>query len=176
MLEQFDALPVPFYTTLGNHDLMGAAWERFTEVIGPTNVAFDVRGVRIVLADTANALFAPGAYSWLERSLARESGPALVFTHIPPFEPWGGRNHAFSNRDEAMRFVQTLSEGEATHFFAGHIHSYADYQMRGVPSTIAGGGGGGMEALTVDGHFYTKLVVDPFATTGQVTLERVGLD
>ncbi|HEY3447713.1 MAG TPA: metallophosphoesterase [Myxococcales bacterium] len=176
MLALFDALPVPFYTTVGNHDLMGAAADRFDEVIGPTNVAFDLRGVRIVLADTANALFSPGAYGWLADSLVRDGGPALVFSHIPPLEPWGGRNHAFSNRDDALHFVQVIAQGGATHYFAGHIHSYADYTMRDVPSTIAGGGGGSMEAMLGQGHFFMKLVVDPYSATQPLSMERVGLD
>jgi len=137
---------VPIYTTLGNHELMGEAAERFGEEIGPGSVAFEVRGVQVVLADTAGARFAPEAYDWLASALwPRSVGPALVLAHIPPIEPWGTRNHGFSNRDDAEHFIQVLAEGRATHFFAGHIHSYADYSMRGVPATISGGGGGGIE-------------------------------
>lgn len=176
MVALFDALPLPFYSTIGNHDLMGPAAGRFDEVVGPTNVAFDLRGVRIVLTDTASSVFAPSAYPWLADAVARSSGPALVFTHIPPIEPWGGRSHSMENRDDANRFIQVLAENGATHFYAGHIHSYAEYTVRGVPATIAGGTGGGMEALLGQGHFFLKLVVDPLDAARPVASERVGLD
>jgi len=173
MREAFDTLEVPFYTTLGNHDLMGEAAERFLETIGPTNLAFDVRGVRVVLADTAGAIFAPGAYGWLADALQREAGPALVLAHIPPLDPFGARNHGFSNRDDALRFVQAITEGGATHFFAGHIHSHIDYSMRGVPSTISGGGGGNPEYQGPGDH-WLEVVVDPLSPT-PVTIRTVEL-
>ena len=167
---------VPVYTTLGNHELMGEAAQRFAEEIGPGSVAFDVRGVRVVLADTAGAGFAPEAYPWLAQALwPRASGPALVLAHIPPIEPWGTRDHGFSNRDDGEHFVQALSEGRTTHFFAGHIHSWADYTMRGIPATISGGGGGQTESPGGPGHHWMKLVVDPLSPT-PVSATRVDLD
>jgi len=180
--EQFDEIfghlsevEVPFYTTIGNHELMGEAAERFNEEIGPGSVAFDVGGVRIVLADTAGAAFAPDAYDWLSRTLwPRGAGPALVFAHIPPLEPWGTRNHGFSNRDDALRFVQVLSQGRTTHFFAGHIHDWAQYSLGGVPAIISGGGGGELEAFGAGAH-WLKLEVDPVSGT-PVKATRVGLD
>lgn len=167
---------VPFYTTIGNHDLMGEAWRRFEEVVGPTSVAFEVRGVRVVLVDSANATVAPASYPWLAEKLSgRPGGPALVFAHIPPLEPWGSRNHAFATREDGLRFVQALADGNATQFFAGHIHALDQWTMGGIPAVITGGGGGQVESTAAEGHHFLKLVVDPLAAR-PVAFDVVRLD
>ncbi len=156
-------LPAPVYATIGNHELMGEAGDAFLERFGPTSQAFDVRGVKVVLLDSASAVVAPGSFGWLAQALRRESGPAIVLTHMPPLEPWGTRDHAFSNRDNALQLLQVLFEGAATHLFVGHIHAFAQYTQRGIPTTISGTLGGGVEVLQDTGHHYLEVVVDPLA-------------
>ena len=176
MFDRLPALEVPFYATLGNHELMGPAAARFEERIGPASVSFNVRGVQLLLVDSASALVAAELYGWLSQQLSqRPDGPALVLTHIPPLDPDGTRDHAFCVRDDADHFLQVLAEGNTTHLFVGHIHTYAKYTLRGIPVTLEGGGGGAVEALDGVGHHYVDVVVDPLAAE-PVTVKRVDLD
>jgi 3',5'-cyclic-AMP phosphodiesterase len=176
MFDRFPDLETPLYATLGNHELMGAAADRFEERIGPSSVSFDVRGVRVMLLDSANALIASQSYDWIERQLTqRPDGPALVLTHIPPLDPEGTRDHAFSVREDALHLLELLAGGHVSHLFVGHIHTYSSYSMHGIPVTLAGGGGGQMEGLHDIGHHYADIVVDPLAAQ-VVTVTRVDLD
>ena len=167
---------VPFYTTLGNHELMGAAVDRYEEKVGPSSVAFLLRGVQVIFVDSSGSVVAPEAYAWLAQQLSgRPKGsPALVLTHIPPLEPWGTRDHAFSVRDDAEHFLQVLADHQATHLFVGHVHSYAEYTLRGIPVTLSGGGGGPIETDGGVGHHWLKVEVDPVAGV-PVTVTRVDL-
>jgi 3',5'-cyclic AMP phosphodiesterase CpdA len=176
MFDRLPELETPFYATLGNHELMGSAADRFEKRIGPADVSFNVRGVQVMLLDSANALIAPESYGWIAQQLSqRPDGPALVLTHIPPLDPAGTRDHAFSVREDAEHLLQVLSDGAVTHLFVGHIHTWATYSMRGIPVTLAGGGGGQMEGVEGIGHHYADVVVDPLAPQ-VVTVKRVDLD
>jgi hypothetical protein len=61
--------------------------------------------------------------------------------------------------------LQALSDGRVAHLFAGHVHGYAESQQRGIPTTIAGGAGGGRDKLEDVGFHYLEIEVDP---SGQV--------
>lgn len=142
VLEALGRLPVPFYSTIGNHDLFGRqeAAVRFEERVGPTNLSFLHRGMRFIVVDSASAALPPRAYPWLEDQLSQ--GPSLVFTHIPPLDLSGFRNHAFKVREDAVHFLELLGRSEVAGLFVGHIHTFAQYELAGTPVCLSGGGGG----------------------------------
>jgi predicted phosphodiesterase len=176
MADKFADLEVPIYATLGNHELMGDAVDRFQALIGPSTVSFDVRGVHFLIVDSAGAGIAPESYDWMAGQLAdRPAGPALVFTHIPPVEPDGARDHAFKVRDDAEHFLEMLAGGEVSHLFVGHVHSYSEYTLRDIPVTLSGGGGGKLETPSDVHHHYLDVQVDLLAAD-PVKVTKVDLD
>jgi hypothetical protein len=152
---------VPFYMTLGNHEF-GPATDWFLEAMGPSNVSFGLRGARVVLVDSATGDIAPSSWGWLADALDQRPEPAaLVLTHIPPIDVEGERQNSFRVRDDAEHFLQVLSAGGATRLFVGHQHTWLNYSLRGIPVTLVGAGGDGVESLTGLGPRFAEVTVDP---------------
>ncbi|MEM9694543.1 MAG: metallophosphoesterase [Myxococcota bacterium] len=136
-LHQFD---LPYYTTLGNHDIDEfGAWQT---LFGRGNLSFMFRGVRFTLLDSAAASLSPVVYDWLEGWLAAGAGSThVVGMHIPPLDPVGVRNGSFGSRHEAGKLLARLAEGGVDLTVYGHIHSYYRFDNGSIPAIISGGGG-----------------------------------
>jgi Icc protein len=181
-LERFQAeltgLRIPYYTTLGNHEL-GENPTLFHEYFGRGSQSFDYRGVRFNLIDSASACVDPIVFDWLEGWL-QPSASALhpvslqvVAMHIPPLDPTGVRNGAFASRSEAAKLLARLAEGGVDLTVYGHIHSYYHFQNAGIPAYISGGGGAIPERFDQIGRHFLLVDADPEARTLQVQMVPV---
>ena len=66
---QLETLDVPFYSTIGNHELWQEP-QRWRERFGRYNVHFDFRGVAFSLVDSGSASIDPIVDGWLDAWLA----------------------------------------------------------------------------------------------------------
>jgi len=177
-LERFQhelaTLDVPYYTTLGNHEL-GERPPAYQDWFGRANFQFVHRGVYFTLLDSASATIDPLAGNWLDGWLAngRES-VHVVAMHIPPFDPIGTRNAAFASRAEAAALVVKLAEAGVDLTLYGHIHAQYSFENAGIPAFISGGGGATPEhAADIGRHF---MVFELDATRGVLSSEVVRVD
>jgi 3',5'-cyclic AMP phosphodiesterase CpdA len=161
--------PFPVYYLPGNHELfpqttgkidnyLAAGYKRFQ--------SFDLRGVRFILLDTANARLHtpdPTQLAQLERLLTDAlSNPAVqhvvVIGHHPADDPKppfdreiGSREDVGFLRTRLTHFTEISGKGVAYH--AGHAH-YADVQrFDGVPYVIAPAAGKAPYTAPSDGGF-----------------------
>ncbi len=157
---QLAALPVPYYSTIGNHEL----WEdprRFQRRFGRYNVHFEFRGVVFSLVDSANASIDPLVYDWLQDWLnAAADRVHLFFTHFPPLDPIGVRAGSFRSVREAQKLLARLARGGVDLTFYGHIHSYYAFENAGIPAYISGGGGALPERWDGIGRHFLTVDVD----------------
>jgi 3',5'-cyclic-AMP phosphodiesterase len=167
-------LNVPYYTTLGNHEL-GENPTLFHDYFGRGNFHFGFRGVRFTLLDSASATIDPMVYDWLEGWLAGARDRVhLVAMHIPPLDPIGVRGGGFASRNEAAKLLTRLANGKVDMTLYGHIHSYYGFENAGIPAHISGGGGAIPERFdNVGRHF---LVVDVSAQGGVSSVQVVEID
>jgi len=165
-LEEFDLfdrqllmLQIPYYTTLGNHEL----WDEFhyRERFGRGSFQFTFKGVSFTFADSGNAGIDPIVEDWLVDWFDDARDRTSVFlTHIPPIDPVGPRYGGFRSADDGRRLIARLVEGDVDLALYGHIHTYVEYEDAGIPAYISGGGGARpMKWDGVDRHF----LVVPFA-------------
>ena len=163
---QLHTLDVPYYTTIGNHDI----WEdtaRFRDRFGRANVHFDFKGVAFSLLDSGSAGIDPLVYDWLDGWLDDARDRVHVFgTHYPPIDPAGIRGGSFRRRAEAERLLARLAEGHVDLTLYGHIHSYLSFENAGIPAYISGGGGARQERW--DGIGRHVLVVEAAPEEGRV--------
>ncbi|MEO8182140.1 MAG: metallophosphoesterase [Deltaproteobacteria bacterium] len=166
-------LRIPYYTTLGNHEL-GQNPTLFHEYFGRGSQSFDYRGVRFSLIDSASATVDPIVFDWLDEWL-QPSASALhvVAMHIPPLDPIGVRNGAFASRSEAAKLLARLAEGGVDLTLYGHIHSYYHFQNAGIPAYISGGGGSIPERFDQMGRHFLVVDADPEARSLEVRVVRV---
>jgi len=164
---QLATLPVPFYPTLGNHELW-ADDERYRVRYGRSSFQFMFRDVAFTFVDSGDAGLDPLVEDELDGWLAAAQDQVHVFlTHIPPIEPVGVRYGSFRSRRDGQRLIAKLAAAGVDLALYGHIHTYLAYDHAGIPAFISGGGGAQPERWDGIGRHF--LVVD-IAPTGTPTV------
>ena len=170
---QLLTLQVPYYTTLGNHELWDEA--HYRERFGRGSFQFDFKGVSFTFVDSGNAGLDPLVESWLDDWLDAARDRTNVFlTHIPPIDPVGVRYGGFRSADDGRRLLARLVEGNVDLTLYGHIHTYIQFANAGIPAFISGGGGARpMKWDGIDRHFLVVPFAGPTNAVGTVELHRV---
>ncbi len=132
----------PFFALPGNHDLRNDGYTHYMENLGPLRYFFDFSGVRFVFFGTMSPDPSEGELDWLEGALQGEY--IVVFTHIPPVDPWGGMRIMYKNKEAAEKFMNLMLEKDVDLVCCSHFHDYKDFEYRGVHYLISGGAGGFM--------------------------------
>ncbi len=171
---ELQALNVPFFTTLGNHDVSFSG-SRFQNYFGRGSFHFAYRGVHFTMLDSANATIDPIVYDWLDGWLALGRGRIhVVAMHVPPLDPVGLRNGGFASRNEAALVLAHLAESEVDLTLYGHLHSYYRFYNASIEAHVSGGGGAYPEKFDgIERHFLT---VDIDSVTEEITVEVVRVD
>jgi 3',5'-cyclic-AMP phosphodiesterase len=170
---ELEGFALPYYTTLGNHDI--AEVGAFQDLFGRGNIHFQFRGVHFTLLDSAAASIEPMVYDWIAGWLEDgRSATHVVSMHIPPLDPVGTRNGAFGSRHEAGKLLKRLASGGVDLTVYGHIHSYYSFDNAGIPALISGGGGAIPERLDGIGRHF--VVIDLGGDDGVVDTRVVEVD
>jgi 3',5'-cyclic-AMP phosphodiesterase len=170
-------LRVPFFSTLGNHELGTERGAPFQRYFGRANFSFAYGGMQFTFLDSASATIDPLVYDWLEGWLAQgRSRTHAALMHIPPIDPIGVRNGSFASRNEASKLLAQLAEGGVDLTLYGHIHSYYAFSNAGMPAYISGGGGSIPERFDGIGRHYLTVDVDPVGGVTQTAIVRIDRD
>jgi Icc protein len=172
---QLIELTIPFYTTLGNHELW-ADYARFFDRYGRSSFQFDFKGASFTFADSGDAGIDPIVEEQLDTWLANARDRTNIFlTHMPPVDPVGVRYGGFRSTQDGRRLLTRLAENDVDLTLYGHIHTYVSYENAGIPAFISGGGGA--DPMTWDGIDRHFLVVEIDPVTGATpTVDVVRVD
>ncbi len=151
---QLAYLRIPFYTTLGNHELWESA-DKFFDRYGRASFQFEFKGVMFTFADSGDAAIDPlvdeQLVDWLRNARAQTS---VFLTHMPPIDPVGVRYGSFRSTRDGQRLLGELVDGQVDLTLYGHIHTFIEYDNGGIPAFISGGGGAQpMKGDGIDRHF-----------------------
>ena len=173
--QALEGLNVPFYSTCGNHDVAIGDEMVWHHHVGRHSFHFSFRGAAFSFVDSPSATLDPTVNTWLDGWLddARDRWHAFV-THIPPVDPNGVRNGAFSSRKEAAALIARFARDGVDLAFFGHVHTYVKYNLGGVECHLSGGGGGWPMRWDGVGRHYLIVDVDPVARTHAVRMVDVG--
>jgi len=183
LVEPLRGRGVPFYASLGNHDVATAGGRHVMRELGiPARWYARVVGqVEVVVLDS-NAPSDPAQMVFLNGVLGaprRAAFRVVVFHHPPASCSLHG-----PDRDVERAWVGLL-HGRADLVLAGHNHTYERFLVGGTPYVTTGGGGarlypslpglckGPGEAVFVKTAFHAVRLT---ATAATLTLEAVGLD
>lgn len=170
-------LNVPYFATLGNHELGTGGGEPFQRLFGRANFRFVHRGMQFTFIDSGSATLDPRVYDWLSGWLDEGKDRVhAVLMHIPPLDPVGSRNGAFADRDEAAKLLAKLAAGGVDMTLYGHIHTFYAFQNAGIPAFISGGGGAIPERFDGIGRHYLTVDVDPAKGVWQTAIVRIDDD
>lgn len=151
---QLEHLPIPFFTTIGNHELW-ADHMRFVGRFGRASFQFRFKGVAFTFVDSGDGGVDPLIEEWLDGWLDRaRAQPHVFLTHMPPVDPLGLRYGSFRSTRDGRRLLSRLASGGVDLTLYGHIHTYISYDNAGIPAFISGGGGAApMKLDGIDRHF-----------------------
>lgn len=170
---ELESLNVPYYTTLGNHEL-GTTPCLWQDTFGRGSFSFLFHRVRFTLLDDASASIDPIVYGWLDGWLAQgKESVHIVAMHIPAIDPIGVRNGSFASRNEAAKLLAKLAEGRVDLTLYGHIHSNYAFDNAGIPAHISGGGGAIPERFDGIGRHFMVFDVGPRVGIAHTAIVRV---
>jgi len=173
LLGKLGELPVPYYSTIGNHELRDDP-ERWSRRFGRFNVHFVFKSVAFSFVDSASASLDPVVYDWLDEWIDdAEDGVHVYGQHFPAIDPVGQRQASMRSRKEAAMLLSRLAAGGVDVTFYGHLHSYYAFENAGIPAYISGGGGALPERWDGIGRHFLSVDVDPVRGIEQVAVVRV---
>ncbi|MGI5861725.1 MAG: metallophosphoesterase family protein [Myxococcales bacterium] len=167
-----EALNAPWYTVIGNHEAMGDV-AFFQRTLGRINVAFDYRGARFVLVDSASGTIDERVHQRMAEWLGEE-GPRLRIAamHMPPFDYEGLRDGGFNSRTEGAKVMSRLSSGGTDLLLNGHLHTLRFSSMADVPTVVSGCGGVDF-GMRLDGSDLHYLAIDADPGREELTIGLV---
>lgn len=177
-------ITVPYFLTVGNHDVNDAASERIykEQVDLPGNelyYSFVAGNSLFIVLDTyltgEQKKITGEQYQWLEGVLrGSKQRHRFVFLHHPLY-PDKEKGRHFGNcldryPGERDGLQELFARHKVTAVFAGHEHLYLRRTVDGVRHVITGGGGAPLYANDKDGgfHHYVLVTVDGDRVSGEV--------
>jgi predicted phosphodiesterase len=134
----------PIFVVMGNHELTHTMKgdqrkKLFQEKIGPLNYALDTKelGMKVVGLDNSLYELTPTQLKYLEEQMTTARKNKFVIMHAPPETQKWKHTHCFSKGAE--RLIQIMSEKKVTVAFFGHLHLFAQDEIKGVKYIITGG-------------------------------------
>ncbi len=158
--EEMKALRIPYYVTLGNHEI-GTTAPRYHDYFGRGSSSFVFHGARFTLLDSADGTLARRVHEWLDEWLARgRDGVHIVAMHVPPLDPTRLRNGSFISRNEAAAVLGKMAGARVDLTLYGHIHTYQRFTNAGIDAHLSGGGGAALEPFDTTGRHFLDVSVD----------------
>lgn len=149
VLDRLQYEPYRTEVVVGNNDLgpnTDPDYTNFLELVrNPAYTSFDVGNVHLVLLDNANRRvgFSEEELVWLNADLVANIQPhVLLFMHRPiqvPFENVLGTDETKASRASTDRFLGLIKKYSITHIFTGHLETFLEYELEGIPVTVTGG-------------------------------------
>jgi 3',5'-cyclic AMP phosphodiesterase CpdA len=170
-----EKLTAPFCPVPGNHDVDNEARDAaercrlYEQAFGQRRYWFSYANALFVAFDDSMERCTDDDLQWLDATLARlraSYDACFVYMHVPPRDPEPGGRHALKERD-AEKLAEVLQRHNVTTLFCGHLHSYAEDTIAGIPVFVTGGAG--EDKKTDEPHHYLLCTVGP---DGSATVAR----
>jgi hypothetical protein len=165
-------LTIPFLGAIGNHDLYKGSGN-YQEFFGPTYYSFQIGQSYFIVLDAAEGRthFDKAERQWLEDELQRSQASKIrfIFMHVPLFDPREGLGYKCLPEEDGRDLLALFKRYQVTHLFASHIHGYFSGLWEGVPYTITGGAGAGLQGEDPRNFFHHY--VEVHVSGGKVEME-----
>jgi len=144
-------LRVPWYATLGNHDICIGGFltkQLYIDILNGHNKNFHFKkpyysfvpkkGYKVIGLDsiidtriTANGQIDEEQVKWLDKELSKSKNDVvLIFLHVPIIEPLHSQNHCLLNADEVLKVLNKYKNPIAV--FSGHYHTTKIIQQKNI--------------------------------------------
>jgi len=133
-----NALTIPAYPALGNHDLYNGGWSNYWRNLGPSIYSFYGGNAKFIVIDSASGQIGQGQMEWIKRELRLNKQPLLfVISHMPIY---GGEHsfYEFPESEDRQELIELFEKYEVDYVLEGHYHGYVDIQVNGVRYITSG--------------------------------------
>ncbi len=166
-IEHCDALTVPWYPAIGNHDICNSGWAYYWKFLGPSVYSFCGGNARFIVIDTASGRIGPDQMEWIQEQLKTNKQPLLfVISHMPIYGNSYG-SYEFPETLEKQQLIALFEKYEVDFVLQGHYHGFVDITNNGVRYLTSGSFSDGLLDSGIR-HFLLINVYGP-----QVTIELV---
>lgn len=129
LLSMLSNLGLPFYCSVGNHDLWHGGWDFYPVYLGPAVYSVQAGPVRLISLDAANATLGWKQRQWLEEQLIQRTEPfCIVMMHFNLLSPQIMETGQFADIEEVYALMAIFEEYAVDYVLMGHTHQY-DYQL-----------------------------------------------
>jgi Calcineurin-like phosphoesterase len=169
--DSMDSSGIPWFQSIGNHDLYFEGWKNYRAVMGRTVYTFSVGNkgasgsLLAISLDSGNSTLGSKQMEWLESTLATEAGNwdhIVIFTHSNFFSTGLNTVVQFSSPEEIYKLMNLFSRYGVDIVFTGHNHHWDSREVNGVRYII-------MEPLVQKDTSYVRVWVN----TGNINYEKV---
>lgn len=124
-----DGVGIPYYVTIGNHDLFQRApdggWDTWKSTFGPATYAVTIASrVRFIFLDTASGDIGATQFKWLETQLATSVPVTIVGSHYPIYDGVTPVMWRLTSVEERYKLTSILDRAGVYAYVAGHVHGY----------------------------------------------------
>ncbi len=138
-----DGVGIPYYATIGNHDLFQdstvGGWEVWKKTFGPATYAVNIANVvRFLFLDTASGDIGPTQFEWLRTQLLTPVPFTFVGSHYPIYDGVTPIIWRLSSLEERYKLTSLLQESNVFAYIAGHIHGYRENQVAKFKHFVTG--------------------------------------
>jgi len=166
-VDHANALTVPTYMALGNHDLYNGGWSYYWRYFGPSAYSFYGGNAKFVIIDSASEEIGQGQMAWIARQLKTNRQPLLfVISHVPIYGGSHG-SYDFPKGQERDELINLFEKYNVNFVLEGHYHSYVDITENGVRYITSGAFTDGL-LNSGDRHFLLFHIYGP-----NVSIEKV---
>lgn len=129
---KLQAMGIPVYCVMGNHDLPNNGWQYWSENCSPGTsfFRFKTNSLSWYFTDTANGTLGSVQFNLLKDAMAADSNKKLVFSHYPLHAEDGGiLLFSEGNEKEIARTLDLYARTNVQYTFEGHWHSGSKYDF-----------------------------------------------
>lgn len=127
VVEPLEALGIPVYNILGNHDLYNSGWNGFSGYMYPFTsfYKFETPEFSWYFLDSASGSLGGYQYDTLERDMKEDNKKKLVFSHVPLYAD-DFLYFTMQNTEERNKIISTCATNSTRLFIDGHTHKDRD--------------------------------------------------
>ncbi len=161
------------YALKGNHDK-----DDYEKYFGSSDYMIHSERFKLICLDNSRRRFSPETLDFLQKALEfKPELPTAIAFHIPPPNDVNS-NSVDPPEWEEFRAVYAPFAENIAYFISGHLHSYFESAVDGIPIVVTGGAGARIEFVNdkIDQSLATNHIVKFSFTDDRPTHERVPLD
>jgi hypothetical protein len=170
-IDHINALTVPSYPAIGNHDIYNGGWSYYWRYLGPSAYSFNSGNAKFVVIDSASGSIGEAQMLWIQDQLRNNKQPLLfVISHMPIYGQAYGV-YAFPETEEKQQLIQLFEKYEVDFVLQGHYHGFVDITKNNVRYVTSGSFSDGL-LDSGERHFLLLKVNGPEVTIGQIPVGK----